>query len=606
MKSQTIAAPTDVPASSPPIPTDASNAAPTVAESHSDAREPEESILIGREYRIGVVGCGPRGLYCLQSLADELAQMQPPPKIAIFIFEPADFPGAGNVYDPRQPRYLRMNFAAKNIDAWPPRNQPDDQRFNLVEWLRREAGEETHPNSFVSRASVGQYLHRCYHQVKEQLESGATVTVIQERVSSIARLTDAWQIRTDRMLSSVDELLITTGHGPWDNPPDSSDPVESTWIPTFPVGDNLSADAVPPQSTVAIRGFGLTCIDATLAMTEGRGGEFERSGQDWRYQPTGQEPKCLYPFSRSGRPMLAKPDETLFQQPDELCELWSAGRNSISNISQPITSQVLSHTLWPLITDTAAKALQTCQRVPTNNTNDIRTWFDLWCEEKMNGDVALQTMRESFRVATGQSGPDIAWALGITWRNLYPALVNCISYGRLTAEAWPKFRRIAVEMERIAFGPPAENVGKLLALIDAFVVDLRFVCGRTEKSVEDESRLSLRDCSRSNARSHSLTVDRCVNAVLKSPRQCLAAAPFDSLEEQAIIERLQGPSTLRVDEAGKPVRHNRDSPDRLSILGRSTEGCVLGNDTLIRTLHDHPQRWATSVAANLRKVNLLT
>ncbi|EMI53283.1 FAD/NAD(P)-binding protein [Rhodopirellula sallentina] len=606
MNPQTIPAPLGESASSPSISSHATDAARSNSDSSADTREPDEPILLGREYRIGVVGCGPRGLYCLQSLADELAQMQPLPTLAIFIFEPADFPGAGNVYDPRQPRYLRMNFAAKNIDAWPPRSQPDDQRLNLVEWLRREAGEETHPNSFVSRASVGQYLHRCYHQVIGQLASFATVTVIQEEVSSIDRLTDAWQIRTDRMLSSVDELLITTGHGQWDKPPEPSVPIQSTWIPTFPVGENLSIDVVPPQSTVAIRGFGLTCIDATLAMTEGRGGEFERSGQDWRYQSTGQEPQCLYPFSRSGRPMLAKPDESLFHHPDELCEVWSEGRKSISKISQPITSQVLSHTLWPLITDTAAMALQTCTRIPTTTASDIRSWFDIWCSEEMNGDVAFHTMHESYRVATGQSDPNIAWALGTAWRNLYPALVDCISYGRLVAEVWPKFRRIAVEMERIAFGPPAENVGKMLALINASLVDLRFACGRIEKSSEGDSRLSLRDRSRSNASCHSLTIDRCVNAVLKSPRQCLSAPPFDSLEEKAIIERLQGPSTLRVDADGKPLRHNCDSPDRLSILGRATEGCILGNDTLSRTLHDHPQRWASSVAANLRKVNLLT
>lgn len=54
-------------------------------------------------------------------------------------------------------------------------------------------------------------------------------------------------------------------------------------------------------------GFGLTCIDAILALTEGRGGQFEAvdSGK-LTYTSSGKEPDRIFPFSRTGLPMVPR------------------------------------------------------------------------------------------------------------------------------------------------------------------------------------------------------------------------------------------------------------------------------------------------------------
>ncbi|WP_250926852.1 FAD/NAD(P)-binding protein [Aporhodopirellula aestuarii] len=566
-------------------------------------------VRSSRDYRIGIVGCGPRGLYCLQSLADQLQQSVALPAISIVIFEPSEFPGAGNVYAPSQPDFLRMNFAAKQIDAWTRPCPSDSPRLNLVDWLKEHGHAADQPEGYVSRGLVGRYLNDCFQRVVEQLQRVATVNVLREAVSCVGRLTDSWQIRTGRTLFNFDDIVLTVGHGHWqDEATDTEKQTETTkpaFIPTFPVERNLTEHCVPPGSDVAVRGFGLTWIDTALALTEGRGGEFHRAGNAWTYHASGREPKCLYPVSRSGRPMLAKPDESLFAPPQALNEIWMHGKQSLDAITRPITGQAFKEQLWPVFTDAAATAVNLCSGTPLTSQDDVATWFDRWCQSPMNSSVALETMKQSFAVATGQSAPDIAWALGAAWRNLYPALVRCINYGGLSSEAWPNFRKIAAEMERIAFGPPAENVGRILALVDAGLIDLHYLAGsmqlQSNETTDDEAGPK---CLLVNGIA-TQPVDVAINAVLPSPQECTTLGPLQSLLDEKTIGRLHGTAAIEVDAAGRPLRNSTGVTEGLAIMGRATEGCVLGNDTLSRTLHDHPQRWAESVIKRIHGVEIL-
>ena len=48
------------------------------------------------ETQIAIVGCGPKGLYALDSLC-EAARREPEHRFAVHIFEPSAHPGAGPV-----------------------------------------------------------------------------------------------------------------------------------------------------------------------------------------------------------------------------------------------------------------------------------------------------------------------------------------------------------------------------------------------------------------------------------------------------------------------------------------------------------------------------
>ena len=67
--------------------------------------------------RVAIVGCGPKGLFALERLLAHAAAANGE-ELVIDVFEPHPAPGAGPVYDPDQPEFLRMNFSAAMIDMW--------------------------------------------------------------------------------------------------------------------------------------------------------------------------------------------------------------------------------------------------------------------------------------------------------------------------------------------------------------------------------------------------------------------------------------------------------------------------------------------------------
>ena len=70
-----------------------------------------------RPLRVAIVGLGPKGLFALERLVHHSRGL-PAGSIELTIYEPHPAPGAGPVYDPAQPPYLRMNFAAELVDMW--------------------------------------------------------------------------------------------------------------------------------------------------------------------------------------------------------------------------------------------------------------------------------------------------------------------------------------------------------------------------------------------------------------------------------------------------------------------------------------------------------
>lgn len=537
-------------------------------------------------HRIAIIGGGPRGLYCLQALVDQLllhrSSRASAQNFQIDVFEPCEYPGAGNVYDPRQPAYLRMNFSARHIDAWSRDldlpSHATALRLNLCQWLQQMGRTEFSEHSFIPRALTGQYLHHCFRLVQQLAETVATVSIHRESVKTLTPQQDGWLIVTPSRSFQADQVALTVGHEGWRPPAEADDTVN--WIPAFPAAENLHTDQIPPGSTVVMRGFGLTAIDAILTLTEGRGGRFRQRGHRWSYRRSGDEPKCVIPFSRTGRPMLAKPDESLFVPPDSLSEIWQHGRERIGSVRSPVTQHTLLRVVWPMILDAARGALA-CVRTDAVVRADnavIDRWFQLWTSSSMQANESLESLRYSYQVATATAPAGIAWALGAAWRGLYPALVRLVSHGGLVESAWPQFRSIACEMERLAFGPPAENVGRLLALVDAGLVELNQL-GRSGAGIE----------------SGASPETRYVDAVLPSPHQQRAGGPVSKLIQAGWIERLPGADGVHVDAHGRPVLSGDSAPSGLAIFGRVTEGCVLGNDTLSRRLHKHPVRWAASL-----------
>jgi len=536
----------------------------TVIRTHSNARPTEhQHATDSKVIRLAIVGCGPRGLQCLESLSRQLSERELS-RLAITVFEPASFPGAGCVYDPEQPHVLKMNFATKHIDFWKTDTALATKRSgSLIGWLEQHYPHYANSDDYIPRAIVGKYLHECFLTTCERIGQHVTLRIRQSRVRSIAQHNRQWIINHGQHGEWFDKIVLTTGH---------EGIRASNRLPSlanerfvYPTEINLSGDSIPPGSRVLIRGFGLTAIDAILSLTEGRGGQFLSSET---LLPTyvcrsSDEPLRIEVQCRSGRPMLAKPTAKVEPISDDF---WMPYRQRLKNNQWKHGQLHFRSDVWSIVIDAATGLLN--QTESTETATDVENWYLGWSRYRMDPTAAQRAMMQSLAVATGKRPVDIPYALGASWRRLYPELVSLLSFEGLANDQWLPFYRTSIEMERIAFGPPAESVGKLLRLIRDGILKI---------GVTTDESLPEYDCI--------------VNAVLASPQQPAEDGPLSDLIKKGVVHVDAVTGAIKVDEYGMVV----GKANGLAIFGRATEGWIIGNDTLSRTLHQQIERWANQM-----------
>jgi len=507
---------------------------------------------------IAIVGCGPKGLYALDSLC-EAARRRPQHRFTVHIFEPSAHPGAGPIYGPRQSAVLLMNFPAGLINAWTGGRGP-----SFLEWAARSP-KPVDAGDYVPRAHVGRYLFWSFERIVAQSLSNVRLIRHKTRVEAVKRNGDQWHISPENI--TVNHLLITTGHQ--DGFRQSATATRDHIPSPFPIDRRLTRSAAPPNSTVRCKGFALTFIDTMLALTEGRGGVFTLSATGYNYAPSGQEPRRIAPFSRSGRPMRAKVETALFTQPQDGA-FWDDRRAELSHILRS-PNATFTHHIWP-------DFLSIADQVLGNPSGTSADFFTQRTKTTFTPDEIRQDLRIGYDIAMGRRAQDSAWALAEVWRRCYSQLIDWISHREITPDDAHKFRQIAAEMERLAFGPPAQNIGKLITLEQAGIVSFDHMSGEAAADVT-------------------------INATIPPAGGAELAAPLDGLlrDGHLSIGTMGG---VRVDRSAHAL--TRDGTAKgLSVIGRATEGCVLGNDTLSRSLNDLPEKWAAAVVQNARQSNAL-
>lgn len=507
--------------------------------------------------RVAIVGGGPRGLFALDCLAGTAART-PTLSLSVTLYEPHACPGAGPVYAPDQPAYLLMNFSAGLIDAWDRSFATNARRPSLLTWLAECYPVEADANAYLPRARVGEYLMACFEQLRAELPANLSLQIEPTFVGRIRRDGSAWRVEDGPRCTLFDDVLITTGHQHWQQPEHTRP------ISTYPAR-RLAETPNNLAARLRCKGFGLTFIDTALALSVGRGGHFETAA-DGRliYRASGREPASIHPLSRSGRPMLPKPEAGVVPMNSRRTGVVAALALALGDLDQPIDD--FEADVWPMFCRSADAF---AAAVP----GETARWFAAWRDHVMDGPASMAAMRHGWAVATGRTEPDVALALALVWRGAYPQLVRLISHGGLASRGVAGFRAIAVEMERIAFGPAASNSARLLALIDAGLVHL------------DQLGVA----------ASTAHVD--IDATIPAPWRFDVRGPLEGLiEDEALALTALG--TIEVDDAGHP--HGIGNPEpfsRIAVVGRMTELSVLGNDTLSRSLHATLGRWAEQLCA---------
>ncbi|MDF1656248.1 MAG: FAD/NAD(P)-binding protein [Verrucomicrobiales bacterium] len=513
---------------------------------------------MNKPYQIAIVGGGPRALFAVERLALEYEDASPGRGLEVTVLDTTGQFGAGNIYAPGQPSYLIMNFATRHIDVWSEEShrRRSSTRLTLTEWLTRNHPTFSDPDAYVPRSLVGDYLMNAFSIVLDELPDGMSVSLIKARVSDLRKVGERWELTTPTKTSRFDSVLLATGHDGWRH----ADPTDFS-LRVYPVTQFLSERIITTESLVGIKGFGLTCIDACLALSEGRDGKFaDLSDGDRQYVESGREPRSIYVYSRSGRPMLPKPDRRRAMIPNTWDSVWERYSRAISQLGPHYSfPDDLCRLLW----NAADEAVAITGNLQEKTT---REWFDEWMNGVWDAERIFKQLSVSLSSARGDAPPSHEIAIAEAWRNLYPALVRKLQHGGLPVTERENYEGFASEMERIAFGPPAENVSKMLALIDCGLVQL---CDKP------------------------LPGAILIDARIPSPSAWSPTSPLGLLEEKGEVERIQEEKGIRVDSNARPFGKAGRLKLNLGVVGRATEGCVIGNDTLSRTLNKHVDRWAS-------------
>lgn len=281
-------------------------------------------------YRVAVIGCGPRAISLLEWLT-VLAAEDGPSLSVTFIDE---FPAGGKVWQADQPLELLMNTLAGEstvlADASVGMKDPGP---TLWSWTRMPGvlkslpaplariAESLDPGGYAPRALFGHYLRWAFSDLVARSSGRLDIQIIQDRAVRLSDLPDGGQLLTLGSGANVvaDSVVFALGHLPVE--PSAGEMALSRAAeqfgglyspPSHPLDVQLSniGDGEP----VIVRGLSLNFFDILALLTEGRGGEFRSGDAGLQYIASGHEPR-IYAGTRRGVPPYARVDSPQLKAP---------------------------------------------------------------------------------------------------------------------------------------------------------------------------------------------------------------------------------------------------------------------------------------------------
>jgi hypothetical protein len=599
---------------------------------------------------------GPKGFYCLERLLAEFNAHPLDHPLHIHVFNRSGKFGVSPVYDPEQPEYILVNISVGEIDLWTAENPPaaGGRGPNFLRWYQQEFQPMTPltGDEYLPRAVVGLYLMEGFQRLCNHLPKDVTLSCHVGEVVDIRPQQPGYQLEfvANNSLSKqiyADKIMLSTGHsqlihGNRENQYHdfSIRHPKAKFIPfVYPVAETMRQ--IPSGSRVAMKGIGLTFIDAVLELTEGRGGCFERTAQqNLLYRASGREPQSILPFSRTGLPMTPKAsDLPQFDRP-----LRFLNDSALAKLRQSAARRKLDleTDLWPLFEPemelqyysvigdrNLKKQLEICgdnaaemrgqiesylREHPNIARFDYRSILDPVDAHSIGGGVEFSSFVEQYmdqeiaRARLGQRGSGIKAAID-TWYEFRKVFGSFLQFGGLNpashqklVEYWfPRFKRVV-------FGPPIINIEKLLALHRAGILD--FSVARNPVVSMDEAngcfKLQCEEFSGATALAEILVDARYPSVDI--PRD--ASPLYRNLCRRGIVRAYENRENAGDSCAYRPgaidmaedsqfvIDATGASNEDIAVIGIPTEGNLVGNLTVARD--NRAGAWAAQVIGQLR------
>ncbi|MEU9115723.1 FAD/NAD(P)-binding protein [Streptomyces sp. NPDC048483] len=468
---------------------------------------------------LAVIGSGPRGLSVLERLAVHLADgALADHTVRIHVIDAVEV-GAGRIWRTDQDEWFTMNTVVGQVtiysgvpDGGPARPGAGP---SLGEWIEQRAKEHGEPllgpDDYASRRRYGQYLRAVHQSVVDHLPAHVELVESQGRVTSMVAVPEggyALELDCSPYLIDADKVLIATGHP--ENAPDAFEQTLLDFADRHPgtaylCGDSaadmpLSVADIAPDSTVGIRGMGLSFYDVMLSLTVGRGGTFDRDAKGrLRYVPGGREPRIVA-GSRSGLPIPARgrnqkrPDHT--HRPRFLTkETVAAARER--RLRTTGTDRLRFHEdVLPLLLRELDQVYRAAHEASGSSAPlpplDLQALARPFKDARFDSPGAFRTrlleiMREDLaQAALGNVDGPLKAALDIL-RDIRNVVREAVDFGGLHPDSHAQeFQRDFLPVNALlSAGPPAERVEQLVALIEGGFVE---VVGPATRFTVDEDR----------------------------------------------------------------------------------------------------------------------
>ena len=452
------------------------------------------------------------------------------------------------------------------------------------------------------------------------------VTTIQRIAKNEGRFRLFSNKNEDSFNTTFDTLMLTTGHLGNGAHFVTKNPSKSYIEFIYHVSQKLRH--IEADAKVAIRGFGLTGIDTILALTEGSGGTFESdTNGSLSYTASGKEPRVIFPFSRTGLPMIPRGMDSFYSNPlhflteKNVLELQEKPHISFLEDVLPLIKREVTFNYYKVLFKKYQRELKfnavydriEMQIAQFHNSFPSEKRFD-W-DAFINSFPNQKTLSHKdvysyigMLIGEAQKGLDESpmMAAAGTWRQISPVFNTLYSYAGLDAASHRRFDTTYFGLfNRIAYGPPIVNMKKILALAEAGIVDFSFI--RSPKiSTLTEDGIDSYELSDDRKK---IEVDYVINARVPRNEPRNENSLYANLLKEGLVCKYSNnnngqykPGCVAIDFKGRPLASDGNIQKNITIYGTPTEGVTFDNDTLSRKRNNYASQWAHDISKKLDKI----
>ena len=567
-----------------------------------------------RILRIAVIGCGPRGLRACENLFTALTTEEVG-EFHVSVFEPHAYPGAGPVYDPSQSDLSLLNVPLRDLHI-----AESDQAVGSFDSFRRWLDARSHDftqDTFVPRAILGHYLFERWTSLRNRYSN--RLQLFASKVLGCFQIDSLWRLHTSDSTEPndfvFDAIVVACGHQPSLRDDTLKQVAACETIRVFDSVYPISqfGDFVDlPDSTVVVRGFGLSFLDLMRELTEGRSGKYHDVGNGkLKYERSGEEPKLIIPFDLNRFPPVSQPataaiDAQFAPRDTERTDYAKELKTLIEELKSETfrqgtaTTRVLqlvyaiSNQVVRRGTFLTTEQVDAFEKAAGTQLQEVAKGHALGDSSKSSTDAIV---RKQIEMAIGKVPPSSDFVLGQIWRHLqditytefsiYPA-EHLEHELQVHAGIVKELLEIDSQFKPYSYGPPVIQMQRLLALVESGIVSLAYLDQPTLQAVPNSDRIQIE-----SPHSDSTEFEIFVDAVLSD-------GSLDQIDSPVLADLNRRRHVSTVLEGGGLF----SSDDSLLLLGRVTTGFTIGNDSIHAVFSEAERQCVVSFSQKLIRSSL--